>query len=66
MAWARFTRNFDLRIAHHTTVAYLAGMRCSLTRAQLAEVLDAGAGVEIRTPRREFRDRLAEDPFAEA
>lgn len=63
MAWALFLADFDARTAHHTTVAWKAGMRGNLTREHLAQAIALGAARAIRPPSREQARALAADPY---
>lgn len=63
MTWVEFTADFDWRVEHHTTVAYLAGMRCGVTTPTAEAAIAAGAAGPIGTPVREDAARLTADPF---
>jgi hypothetical protein len=64
MPWARFTADFDWRPSGATwTVAYLAGMRCNVTRDCLAAARAGGAAAGISAPPQDHRLALKADPL---
>lgn len=65
MAWVLFTADHDFRtgaLEVAQTIAYRAGMRCSVLRECADQAVGLGRAVEIKTPKREHAERLAADP----